>query len=259
MKTFSFNETEGFNFGTQVLTEIQDAYSIFVGVAKMAGEKSILSGCDDLGTSISDGVIFLNGELLDFRGSLKQTTVIIKEERKKRSFENGSLKDYSTYRYATFGFATNSYQWSDFKRVSPLNMLEFRLSRLEKIAKPILEGNSPILFLKPANEIPEGYIEWTGASGLTLVGRKDDDLDYKKLGDVNGVKSITLEQRNLPPIRIGTPIYTQGGRLVDDNGPMDNIGFNANGSKVETEQLGLGDSIKVLNPYRIVNYIIYKL
>lgn len=257
MKIFNFNETEGFDFGTKVLQEMQDAYLIINGVAKMAGEKSIISGCEDLGSTVSDGVVFLNGELLFFKGALKQTTVVIKEEKTNRAFENGSSKPFSTYRFATFGFSPNAYDWSDFKRVSPLNTIEGRLSKLEKIVKPILERNTPLLFLRPANEIPEGYIEWTGAAGLTLVGRKDSDSDYKNLGEQGGAKQINILQRHLPNIKIGTPIYTQGGRLVDDNGPMDNIGFSQNGQKVETEPLGLGESIRTLDPYRIVNYIIY--
>ncbi|MEG0927269.1 hypothetical protein [Chryseobacterium sp.] len=256
MRTFDFNQTGGLKLVTETLDGLQQAYSIYNGVARMAGDKSILSGCEDLGTNIGDGYVMINGELLEFKGAVKQATVIVKQEIVKMAFEN-DVKDFETYRYATFGFSTDAYQWAEFKRVTPLNTIEERLSRLETIAKPILEGNSPILFLKPANEIPPGYIEWTGAAGLSLVGRKPSDSDYSELGAISGSKQITLQRKNLPKVRIGTPIYTLGGRLVDDSGPLDNIGFTANGDKVETEELGISEPIKVLNPNRIVNYIIF--
>ncbi|AYZ12878.1 hypothetical protein EGY05_13510 [Chryseobacterium arthrosphaerae] len=257
MKTFDFNQTGGFKLVTEVLAGLQDGYSIFSGVAKMAGDKAIVSGCEDLGTNISDGIVIINGETLEFKGGVKQATVIIKEEKTQAAFEDGSVKDFETYRYAAFGFSVTAYNWADFKRVTPLNLIEERLSRLEKLAKPILEGNSPILFLKPASEIPPGYSEWLGAAGLTLVGRNEADSEFSTLGTVGGSKTATIQKKHLPNIKIGTGIYTNGGQLVDDSGPADNIGTAANGTQILTETLGLSEPLKILSPHRIVNYIIY--
>ncbi|WP_053328528.1 hypothetical protein [Chryseobacterium gallinarum] len=258
MKTFNFNQTGGFKLVTEILAGLQDAYSIYSGVARMAGEKAIVSGCEDLGVNVGDGYVIINGELLEFKGGVKQSTVIIKEENTQVAFEDGSIKPFEKYRFATFGYSTSAYTWNDFKRVTPLNTIEDRLAKLEKIAKPILEGNSPILFLKPANEIPSGYEEWTGSAGKTLVGRDPMDSDFSVLGATGGSKTSIIQKMNLPQVKIGTSIYTNGGRLVDDTGPMDNIGTTPNGTQIETEVLGLSEPLKTLDPYRIVNYIIYK-
>ncbi|AZA90910.1 Uncharacterised protein [Chryseobacterium nakagawai] len=198
MKTFNFNETEGFDFGTKVLQEMQDAYSIIEGVSKMAGEKAIISGCEDLGLTISDGVVFLNGELLFFKGAVKQATVIIKEEKTNRAFENGSLKPFSTYRYATFGFSPDAYNWNDLKRVTPLNKLEERISKLEMAAAPIIKGGGRVLFLRPANEIPEGWEEDKTFSGRMPVGLDSSDIDFNEVGKTGGEKNHKLTMPQLP-------------------------------------------------------------
>lgn len=257
MKIFDFNQPGGFKVVTETLSEMQNAYLIFERVARMAGNKSIMSGCEELGNTITDGVVLIGDEVLEFKGGIKQNTVIIKEDTVTGTFENGTEKIIQKNRYATFGFSPTAFIWTDFKRVTPLNTLEDRLSRLEKIARPILEGNSPILFLKPANEIPAGYTEWTGSAGKSLVGRDDSDPDFKDLGKIGGSKTTTLQKSHLPKIRVGTGIYTNGGQLVDDNGPMDNIGTAANGSQIQTEFLGDGLAVTTLDPFRIVNYIIY--
>ena len=80
MKTFNFNQTGGFKLTTDILSGLQDAYKIYSGVAKMAGDKAILVGCEDLGTSVADGFVVIAGETLEFKGALKQATVIVKEE-----------------------------------------------------------------------------------------------------------------------------------------------------------------------------------
>lgn len=275
MKTFKFNETEGFNFGTKVLHEIQTSYSILTGVAKMAGDKAIISGCDDLGESVSDGVVFINGELLDFKSGVKQSTVIIKEETTQRVFENGSLKDFSVYRYATFGFSFNSFNWDDFKRVTPLNRLEERISRLEKAAAPIINGGGRVLFLRPANEIPEGWQEDTSFAGRMPVGLDPTDQDFNTVGKSGGEKNHKLTLSEIPAHRFkifgGPGIDSSkisnnpdGTAASQGDSPTANEDWNYEITSTSgdayagvTNSLGNDKEHNNMSPYRIVIYIKY--
>jgi len=120
MKTFDHNQTGGLKLVTERLSELQDAYSIYTGLARMAGDKAILSGCEILGNTVTDGTVMIGGEILEFKGAVKQDTVIVKEDLTSVQFEDGSIKPFQKNRYATFGFSAGAYQWSQFKRVPVL-------------------------------------------------------------------------------------------------------------------------------------------
>ncbi|RKE82019.1 hypothetical protein [Chryseobacterium sp. AG363] len=130
MKTYNLNETEGFNFGVTVLSNLQEAYLTYSQLSKIAGNKAIVSGCEDLGTTVGDGFVVIDGEFLEFKGSIKQTTVVIKQEDTQREYENGVMRPFETYRYVTFGSAPNAISWDSFKRVPPLNEIPAQLNAL---------------------------------------------------------------------------------------------------------------------------------
>lgn len=130
MKTFNFNQTGGFKLTTDTFSAVQSAYKIYSGVAKMAGDKAILSGCEVIGNTVSDGYVVIDGELLEFKGSIKQDTVIIKEEITTVDYEDGSIKTFETNRYAAFGFSAGAFQWADFKRVPVLIDLPQQLTNI---------------------------------------------------------------------------------------------------------------------------------
>jgi len=130
MRRFDFDQTGGFELVTESLSGLQEAYSIYTGALKMAGDRAILSGCEELGGTVTDGFVYINGELLEFKGAVKQDTVIIKEETTTVQFEDGTVKPFETYRYVTFGYSTVSIPWNSFKRVPPLNEIPAQLSAL---------------------------------------------------------------------------------------------------------------------------------
>ena len=116
MNTQNFNQSGGFPLETEVLEDMQTAYSIFNNLGSIAGNFSIISGCEETNGFVSNGVVFINGEVLEFRGGNVSSTVIIVENRIKKEFENGEEKDVLFIRYATFGIGSTTYNWSDFKR-----------------------------------------------------------------------------------------------------------------------------------------------
>lgn len=118
MNKTNFNQTGGFPLKTERLQELQTAYSIFNALGALAGNLSIISGCELAGTTIKNGFVYIDGELLEFREAAVTETsaVIIIEQAINRAFEDGSTKQVHTIRYATFGTADINWPWSDFKR-----------------------------------------------------------------------------------------------------------------------------------------------
>ncbi|AVF49358.1 hypothetical protein AL492_17700 [Elizabethkingia anophelis] len=297
MKKFIFNYPEGFDFTTDTLTEIQDAYSIVEGVARMAGNMVIISGCEEAsgGAAISDGVVMINNELLKFIGGGKQNTVIIREIITQEKAENGEMQDVIINRFATFGFSNVYFPWADFKRIPPLNSLEgrfkaieefiptvplqqieARLTKLERASKPILDGNAPVLFMRPANEIPEGWEEATEFRGRFPMGLNPDDFDFAQVLQAGGNKTHTLTMSELPrhsfKIFGGDGMNTatiannpNGTAAGKGDSPNDNEDWNytitSTGGEAwagNTNTLGGDQAHDIMNPYRVVIFIRFK-
>ncbi|SIT25676.1 hypothetical protein SAMN05421786_11554 [Chryseobacterium ureilyticum] len=274
MKTFNYNQAGGMRLTTERFNELQQAYSIFTGLAGMAGNKAIISGCEDQGTTISDGYVVINGELLEFKSALKQSSVIIKTEVKKLMFENGE-KDFETYRYVTFGFSPDAFIWEDFKRVTALNLLEERISRLEKASAPIINGGARVLWNRPANEIPPGWEEDKDFAGRMPVGLDLNDSDFNEVAKSGGEKKHKLTISEIPKhffkIFGGSGINT--GKIIDNpeytaacqgDSPVANEDWNyeitsAAGEAYagKTNTLGNDQEHNNMSPFRIVIYIKY--
>lgn len=138
MNVLNFNQSVGFPLETDILDSMQTAYSIFNALGAIAGEKSIILGCNTIGVNVSDGVIYLNGEVLRFVGGFAQETIIIQENITSLEFEDGNSNEVIKERFATFGTGTTSYPWADFKRGMPT--IEIVAALLLKADKSVVDA-----------------------------------------------------------------------------------------------------------------------
>ena len=191
MNTINTEHNAGYPFDVGFLAFMQNAYNLFNHFGHLAGNKAIISGCEEIGNTITPGTVFINGELFPFEGGAKGDTVIIKEETNEVTFDDGFLRPLENIRTAAFGRSTpeKTYNWEDFKRVYNLQYLgenktdntktEKLLKRIEKLEKQ--KQAVPIgliaLWGKPANEIPEGWREYVNLRGKMPIGL---DPDYVK-------------------------------------------------------------------------------
>ena len=177
MNKINFNQTGGFPLSTNILDAMQSAYAIFNQLGSLAGNKAIISGCEQLGNNVADGVIFLNGEILPFKGGAIGTSVIIKEESESRVFEDGATKPVIFKKYATFGSSTpeKTFTWAEFKSIKNLISLaqekaektalktaEDKIAELEK-QKPIIGEIKQGIF--DLDNLPEGWFHCNGQNG----------------------------------------------------------------------------------------------
>ena len=191
MNTINTEHNAGYPFDVAFLAFMQNSYRLFNSLGSMAGNKAIISGCEEIGNTITPGTVFINGELFPFEGGAKDSTVFIKEVTNEVTFDDGFLRPLENIRTAAFGRSTpeKTYNWEDFQRITNLQdlgknkaenkALEELKDEVEKLKKQ--KQAVPIgliaLWGKPANEIPEGWREYVNLRGKMPIGL---DPDYSK-------------------------------------------------------------------------------
>lgn len=281
MNRINFENTGGFPLGTYTLDFMQQSYQLLNALGNIAGNLSILSGCEQAGRSITDGVVYINGEVLPFKGAPISEKVIIVESSQKRIFKDGVEKAVEYTRYATFGNSINGHLWADFKR--PLNNQQIEaqsfteenslLKRLEKLEEQVRK-TVPIglvaIWDKPADQIPEGWEEHTEMQGVVPVGYKRDDSDFGAIGTKVGSKTVRIEKNNLPDIEIdlknknGSGFEVIGFNLENYSGQNEGGWSNSgslpywgkeSGNNIKAHLNGKEQPINNIQPSRIVKFI----
>lgn len=252
MNKTNFVQTGGFPLNTERLEELEKAYSIFNAYGALAGDLTIISGCVTTGSNVSDGYVYISGELFPFRAAAvtPTSTVIIVEQKINRPFESSEIKTVHTLRYATFGTAETSWAWSDFKLLDPITELMRRLNVLEKKSAVFQAGGGMVFWNKPANEIPEGWQEVVDWRGRMPVGFDSTQVEFNAIGKVGGSKTKALTVDEMPPHNHGFRAYTQSGSNSGSGGEA--AGYFED--KVTTNTGG-GQSFSILNPFRTVLFI----
>lgn len=194
MNRANFSQANGFPISTASFNFLQDAYSIFNAIGDIIGDKTIVSGCVETGTSVSSGVIYVDGELVEFEGGTKQNTIVIRETATKVEFEDRISREAYFTRKAVFGVGVSSMTWSDFKRVDTL----VELSKDRTPAGIISMWSGEI------SAIPDGWYLCNGENGtpnLTgrfVVGYDPDNRDIDRIGSTGGLDKVTLKTSEMP-------------------------------------------------------------
>ncbi len=276
MNNQNFNQSGGFPIKTQTLDEMQKAWSLLNVLGDLAGNFSIISGCNVTGATVSNGAVFINGEVFEFRGGQLGTTVIIVTEVTPKEFKDGTDKDVLYIRYVTFGIGVGSFAWADFKRAFPtkdipaaLNLKEDKttvdllIDRIEALeARP--PSNIPlygiILFDRPANEIPPGWAEYIPLRGRTAVGHDanytqgTDQINHNLniLGYAGGTREHKLTQAEIANYNLNRNV---GFHMVQP-GPVQIWAPEPGGYATMVTNSGGGDKPhNNMQPNRIIHYI----
>jgi hypothetical protein len=256
MNKLNLNQTGGFPLSTNILDAMQTAYSVFNSLGNLAGNLAIISGCNITGTTVSDGTVYINGELLEFRSGNVGANVIIKEDAETRIFEDGSSKIVILKRYATFGTALTNYPWENFKRIFPTTEIKTFKDDHEALEKSVPIGLVAI-WGKHLEDIPVGWAVHTPMQGLVPVGRKAGDVNFgAAAGTKIGTAEVTIEKSHLPnyniPITVKDPY----------EGSESAGGFNGGGNIWKNKTINIstgggGLAITNIQPSTIVDFIIF--
>lgn len=262
MNNINFNQEGGFRLSTNIMAAVQASYRLFNALGWLGGDMTIINGCEVNGTNVSDGVVFINGEVLPFKGGNASANVIIRENVISYPFQNGVVKPVIRERYASFGTSTpnSTYSWANFKRIFQTKDIEefkedhdARITDLEN--KPIFAVGMILRYDQPLNiPPPDGWIDWKpdGEQGRVWVSRSETDSDFA-LGAIGGEKDHELTIEELPKHDHDIPAKN-GNSSVGIGGAQFPAGSDAT---VKTGKTGGNKAHNNLQPYVAVRFIKY--
>lgn len=102
---------------------MQQMTHLVSNLALLGGKNYILSGCEVTGSSVSAGIVVVNGEIMPFAGGTLAENVIINETTESVQYEDIINENLYIYHTAIFGTSTPSYKWADFVRINNLTDL----------------------------------------------------------------------------------------------------------------------------------------
>lgn len=269
---FKFLQTDGVPLTNDLMQLIEEAYSIFEVLGDLAGNLTILKGCNLVGSTVEPGVVAIEGKLYHFEGGLVSDTVYINLQEIKKTFQNQTEKVLIENRTVRFGNAITTYNWADFVRLETLKEIQVKVNNsvtqqqlnalvaeidLLKIkTAPIINGGIIFPFRRPANEIPAGWKECIDFRGKTIVGRDPNDNDFANLGNTVGTKTHTLTIDEMPSHN-----HAHEDIANNTNGGVDlGVGFDGGSNKFHRRNLNTGykggdQPHNNIQPSRIVNFI----
>lgn len=190
MNRIDFDQVGGYRLETQTFSEMQKNYNLMQALGEVLGKRAIVKGCVVSGSTVSDGVIYWDGELIEFKGGNVQSRVVIVQTVENILFLDGNQKPTFYRRHATFGTGLNSVPWSDFKRTFPLSSALF----IDEIR----------MYAGAFSDIPFGWHLANGTNGTVdlrdrfIVGFNPDNPDYNTIGSVGGETEVTLTVEQMP-------------------------------------------------------------
>ena len=269
---FKFLQTDGVPLTNDLMQLIEEAYSIFEVLGDLAGNLTILQGCNLIGSTVEPGIVAIEGKLYFFEGGLVSDMVYINLQEIKKTFQNQTEKVLIENRTVRFGNALTTYNWADFVRLETLKEIQVKVNNsvtqqqlnalvaevdlLKLKTAPIINGGIVFPFRRPAAEIPAGWKECIDFRGKTIVGRDPNDNDFANLGNTIGTKTHTLSLNEMPSHN-----HSYEEVANNTNGGIDiGVGFNGGNNRFHRRNLNTGDKggnqpHNNIQPSRIVNFI----
>ena len=205
MNKIDFQNTGGFPLETETLDEMQNAYNLLQAFGELFGAQSIVSGCNLVGSAITDGVVYWHGELYEFKGGFAQSKVIVVEETLALPFEDGFSKNVYKTRYVTFGTGIGETLWANFTRPLNVSNITTRLIAAETKLATIAEG---------ANVNVQADYAQSNAAAADFIKNKPALNQYLMKGTVS-ISDIYGDQDKLVSFpTVGTSNYMVVGSLV---------------------------------------------
>ena len=279
MNKLNLTHEAGYPFDVNFLAFMQNAYSLFNNLGHLAGNKVIVSGCEQSGNTLSAGTVFINGELFPFEGGAKDSTVFIKELTNEVTFKDGFLRPLEIIRSVAFGRSVpeKTFNWEDFKRVNNLQEIEDRKAEKqavkdlkEEVARLKLQKQAvPIgliaLWGRPASEIPAGWREYVNLRGKMPIGldpdyvkKPEDSQDYQlnSLLKQGGERSHKLTIEEMPRHSHNVENIPRVATDVDRGGLSSHFSLDDTTSRTSSSTGG-DQSHNNMPPYRVVQFIEY--
>lgn len=295
MRFIDFTKIGGYRLKQATLRYMQESYfyilKVFIGFLNLpATGNFIIYGCNVSGSNITDGMMYIDGELCPFTEATGTAATKIKKTITVSGLIFKNLTTENVFRQTTATIDSSGVALSNFTRIalpviSPGTVIDpavgsnpavptiwERIQKLESICSVFQVGGGMVLWNKPASEIPEGWqevVNWreripVGMNPAAVAGNYTDP-DFSPLNDGSpgregGSRTVTLNLTNLPEFTVTTNLPANSGS-VPGGGGIAFPGAITNTVAVESEPIGGNGTngqavpVNILNPYRTVIFI----
>lgn len=223
MNKVNFLNKDNFPLYSEGLAKLQDTIFLTAQLALLGGANYILSGCIDDGKgNISDGMVVINGEILELVGAAKKDKITIREIRTPLTAFGVEYPESYTTRYVEFS-NTGDLVWDDFEAIptnqklheqiknitgDPVSTVKEFAGFIDKIPKDYMLCDGRDMSVAEYPELFE-YIgtiyggdgvnsfKLPNAGGRVVVGYTGGG-DYDKQGNTGGKESVKLSTAELP-------------------------------------------------------------
>ena len=223
MNKGNFTAKSSFPPSTYMLDFLQNQSFMAGNMAQLGGQNYILSGCTETGTSVSAGLIVINGEILPFEAGTKKEKITIQETMVN---EHAFGVDYpEAYIYRTAKFSdTGEYNWSDFVQVLTNRQLQQRIEQIKgdapgtvkmwagqivKIPDDYKLCNGDILSKNDYPDLFENLGTAFGGDGINsfalpdlrgrfIAGYDSTKQDYNTISKIGGSEKVALTVNQIP-------------------------------------------------------------
>jgi len=206
-------QTGGVPLTNELLNTLQKAYEIYNSMASLAGNLTIITGCETVGNTVNSGVVAIDGEIYYFEGGYEDTVFIAVEE-KSEIFEDTLDKVLVVGKTVRFGNAATVYQWSDFVKLEPLKDIQkiakaaatqdqvtdlaAQIQELKILTAPLLTKKIRWFFIGALAEIPAGWEVDIDMQGYVPIGVDPNDANFNAPGMKYGTKRHQLTELEMP-------------------------------------------------------------
>lgn len=122
-KRIDLTNLGGFPFTQASLDFMQSSYrEAFKGIAKLCGDKTIITGVVNTAGVLSDGWISYNGELIPFVGGAATAGVVVQETATQVQFQDNVNRDAYFTKVAFCG-SPQTFAFADLRRLNTLNQM----------------------------------------------------------------------------------------------------------------------------------------
>ncbi|WP_417289601.1 hypothetical protein [Corallibacter sp.] len=195
-------QTGGYPLKGERLAEQEAAYSIFNCLGEIAGDKAIIKGCEVQGAITTDGFVYIDGEVFEFRGGQTQANVRILEENVDRAFQNGDVKTVYKIRYVTFASGAGSIPWSQFRRPLSLMLLT---DMMNSVVGDLGQAITKLETIEEGAQVNEQAFLMKGSY---VIG---------DINDTDNIKTVTFPTVGTSNYLVVGSIVSQGANWNDDN------------------------------------------
>lgn len=236
-RRFLTDEPEGFPLELdKFLKWQQESYTKPIdALAAMVGNMGVISGLSPAGAGdVSNGWIFLNGEIIFFEGGTIDEHFYVTETKEILIYQGGIPKEVLITKKCVFGVSAVQYAYADLKRPGTLISLVMRMELCEKMLRPLVgyqvaDPDNPgsqitvhgswLFWGRPASEIPDGWAavddeEWKGRVPVVLDTGQDE---FNLVGKIGGSKTHTLTIDELPSNEVPIPNSSVQGQSDNAN------------------------------------------